>query len=412
MVSDLGTVGGAAIAASRLASGLSASRWTVARFACTHLGAVAGTVGDWSVEPSITRRVVRRVGDIALKPDRDRTLRGPRARRLLAQLLKFHPEVINLHNIHDVGLPVTILRDLARIAPVVWTLHDMWPIGGGCLNALKCTQLQRGCTGDGECPWPFPGDVSPRPAREWRVRAELHSSLDNVAYVAPSRWLARIAQDGVLAGRRVEIIPNGIDDDEFKPVDRLAARESFGLSRDAVVVLFCCAWLDDPLKGLAALTEALENLGASTRNLTLVTVGETTEPWRMAGDNYEHVHVGLVTSTRILRMCYSAADVLALPTRADNLPNTAIEALACGTPCAAFDVGGVGEVVRDGDTGFLATPDSPQALALALERVVCLDESHRLRMARRCREVAQQEYSLRLCAARYSELFWSMTASG
>jgi glycosyltransferase involved in cell wall biosynthesis len=105
-----------------------------------------------------------------------------------------------------------------------------------------------------------------------------------------------------------------------------------------------------------------------------------------------------------LAMHYAAADVFVLPTLADNLPNTVIESLACGTPVVSFDVGGVSDAVRHLETGFLAAPEDTAALAEGI-RTLLADGQLRERLSRRAREVAETEYGAELEAQRFAELY-------
>ena len=106
-----------------------------------------------------------------------------------------------------------------------------------------------------------------------------------------------------------------------------------------------------------------------------------------------------------MRLCYNVADVYALPSLADNLPNTLLEALACGIPCVGFDVGGVGEVIRPGETGFLAPPESSESLAWSIHQVFELSPEAWQGLSQRCREVAETEYNLDQYARRHIDVF-------
>ena len=122
-------------------------------------------------------------------------------------------------------------------------------------------------------------------------------------------------------------------------------------------------------------------------------------------------HVGSVAEEGDLRLLYSAADAFVLPTLADNLPNVLVESIACGTPCIAFDVGGVSEVVRPGATGFLARPNDPSDLAEKITSFVALPRERRFELGSICRDVAETEYSVSLQAERYERVFSSLIAT-
>ena len=93
-----------------------------------------------------------------------------------------------------------------------------------------------------------------------------------------------------------------------------------------------------------------------------------------------------------------------IPSRADNLPNTVLEAISCGTPAVGFEVGGVPDMIRPGETGLLAEPLDPARLAAAV-RTLLEDDDLRGRMSAECRRVAETEYPLARQAERYLDLY-------
>ena len=106
-------------------------------------------------------------------------------------------------------------------------------------------------------------------------------------------------------------------------------------------------------------------------------------------------------------MIYSAADLFVAPTLQDNLPNTILEAISCGVPVVAFNVGGVPEIIRDGVEGRLVPCRDIAALRSAI--YTSLENNDvRLQMGVNARQRALQEYGLQLQASRYLELYNSL----
>jgi len=330
----------------------------------------------------------------------------------LRHLLSFDPlfgncrhfgwaDVINLHNLHGMPFNPLALPRLAARRPLVWTLHDMWAMTGHCGYPPACEGWLAGC---GSCPAPSaypPADPD---------RIELLSRVKNFVYsrarielVTPSRWLAGQARRSPLLGRlRVSAIPNGLDTEVFCPLDRDAARRVLRLPQESRVILAGAFKLGTRRKGMDLLLAALRELrGDRAFRAHLLLFGAGAEP---PGLPIPCTSIGYVENERMLAMLYCAADVFVLPTRADNLPNTLVESIACGTPCVSFRVGGVPEVVREGETGLLAEPEDAEDLARCIHRLLA-DEGARRRMSARCREVAEREYGLDLQAGRYLRLY-------
>jgi glycosyltransferase involved in cell wall biosynthesis len=193
-------------------------------------------------------------------------------------------------------------------------------------------------------------------------------------------------------------IPHGVDSDVFRPTPKAEARRQLGLPEDRPLVLFSASDLNEPRKGLHLLEEALARM-EDPPLLALAGAGEI--PRRV-----ETVWLGSIGDDEVLAQAYSAADVLAVPTVADALTQTAIESIACGTPCVAFDRGGVTDVVTE-ETGYQARFGDVDDLARGLAVVL---EDHD-RYAARCREIAEQEFTVDLQVRRYVELYEQVLAA-
>ena len=259
----------------------------------------------------------------------------------------YDADVVHLHWIGDNFLPI---QQLARIkAPIVWTLHDMWAFTGGCHYARDCERYIVAC---GDCPQlvkPALDDISAR-VNAAKRRAWTETSM---TIVCPSNWLADCAaQSAVLRDKRIEVIANPIDHSAFKPIDKAAARKTFNLPLNKKLILFGAAGgTGDPRKGFTYLRQALQSLPASS-DIELVVFGA-----RQKEDlsvNLPLHQVGALVDSVSLSLLYSACDVYVLPASHENLPNTLMEALSCGTPCVAFATGGVSDLVNHQQNGYLA----------------------------------------------------------
>lgn len=396
IVSDHESRGGAATAATRLAAGLRDLGHAVHRIAAFPDPAAtppADRLGGFGVPHAVAWRVPTWTrGDRVGRP-----IVNERLRRLLADA---QPDAVNLHNLHGafhLGWSAQFLDVAEEHGPTMWTMHDMWSFTGRCAYNGDCPKFVSGC--DADCPTPdeYPALAPSRIAGEWSLRSTMIDSSHRATAVAPSRWLCAQAEAGVWAGRVVRI-PYGLPLDVFTPHPRDAARAELGWPTDDHVVLTSAVDLGDPRKGASVLARALETVSVP---LTLVTMGENT----VAVDN-ANVGVrslGTVSDPRCQALVYSAADVLVHPALADNLPLVVQESIACGTPVVAFDVGGLGDMVRPGRTGWLADRDT-SALADALQEAVT---SRPEGLQEACREVATSEWGLELQAQRYVDLVTS-----
>lgn len=276
---------------------------------------------------------------------------------IAAAINSFAADIVHLNWVGDNFLPI---GEVAKInAPIVWTLHDMWPFTGGCHTAYDCANYQSGC---GNCPQlvnSSPHDIS---ARVNRKKRRAWSNLP-MTIVCPSRWLADCARSSaVFKGNAVDVIGYTFDPAVFKPIDQALARRAFNLPADKRLILFgAIGGTADPHKGFRFLQEALGGMLPDS-NVDLVTFGGEREV--DLGLSLPCHQVGVLQDEISLCLLYSACDVYVLPSLQENLPNTVIEALACGTPCVTFAGSGANDLVRHEQNGYLARlRDSDDLLA-------------------------------------------------
>ena len=314
-------------------------------------------------------------------------------------------DVIHLHwttGFLDLGSFVRWLPDTKR---VVWTIHDMAPLTGGCCYDLGCGKFADRC---GACPQLGSRNESDPTRAAWQRKQRHYSLLDpaRVQIVTPSRWMGTQVQRSPLLSRfHRSVIPNGLDLDVFQPRDRRVAREVFGIPLDARVVLFAAFNMNEFRKASHLMMDALDGMMADT-DIFLLFVGRGG-----AADiqRFPHLHLDSIANDRILSFIYSAADVFVCPSLADNLPNTVMEAIACGTPVVAFAAGGIPELIRPEITGLLADTRDASDLRDAILQLLD-NRAKRLEMSANCRRVAIEDYGVALQARRYQELYEDMLA--
>lgn len=310
-------------------------------------------------------------------------------------------DIVNLHNLHGGYFNFLALPSLTRIVPAVLTLHDMWAFTGHCVYSLDCAKWKRGC---GKCPYPYDYPRLRRDStllehrlKRWAfARSRLH-------VVAISTWIRDLAKESLLGSLPIHYIPNGIDLEAFRPADKIAARRLFGLSADRHVVLYVAHHPDDRRKGFDLLTSAMSKLPPSVSgSCTVLLMGDVTPERTKELPNA--INLGFVADPQRKAQAFAAADVVAVPTRADNLPIVLQESLACGRPAVSFNVGGVPDLVKHEVTGMLARPEATDQFADCL-RAVLEDGEWRDRMGRAARALAESEFSLPTQARRYLALF-------
>ena len=316
----------------------------------------------------------------------------------------------DLIHIHGSSFLVDYRRSLSafgkREQRLVWTLHDMNAFTGGCHYDRDCGRFRRSC---GQCP-ALRSRREADPSRSvWRRKAAGLRKLDpeKTRIVCPSSWLAGLARESSLFSRfEVATIPNSLPIAAAAAPDRAGARRQLGLPAEARIVLFVASSLDVKRKGFHLLEKALSGI-ASLPGLFLAAVGETN---RSSGPGFPHHFFGQVSNPEQMRQLYLAADLLAVPSLQDNLPNTVLEAMAAGLPVVGFDCGGIPEMIRQGMTGFTVPVGDVPALAARIEALLG-DEATLRRLGAEGRRIAEAEYDDRLQADRYFKLYETLLST-
>ncbi len=312
---------------------------------------------------------------------------------------KLNTSDIDLVNLHWVAGGMMSLRDIAKIKkPVVWTLHDMWPFCG----------TEHYGDGDrwvsGYARWNRPNGDSGFDLDRWAWNQKVKLWRNsNFSIVCPSNWMAKNVKQSILFEKNlIKVIPNAIDTSIWRPIDMLTARGILQLSCEKKLVLFGAIGAGaDHRKGFDLLMKSIEILDSRNLNYELVVFGGL-EPERPLPIKRRVHYVGALHDDISLSLLYSAVDVFVIPSRIDNLPNTGIEAQACGTPVVAFDVGGLSDIVQHGVTGYLALENDVIDLAQGIEWVINKSDD-KLRTESRVKAV--DRWSPRVVAKQYYNLY-------
>lgn len=273
-------------------------------------------------------------------------------------------DLIHLHWINQGMLSLKVIRKiLASGKPVVWTMHDMWPCTGICHHARTCTAFHSEC---GACPMIYSQKRKDLSTRIFRQKQRLYAS-GGIHFVTCSHWLEGMAkQSALLANQPVSVIPNPISTTLFHPMKQTEARQKLALPTEGKLILFGSVKLTDKRKGIDYMVEACRLLAkqhpALKEQLALVAVGMHAAELQPLVPFKVH-NMGYVREEHQLAEIYNAADLYVIPSLDENLPNTIMEAMACGTPCVGFPTGGIPEMIDHLRNGYLTKEHSAEQLA-------------------------------------------------
>ena len=274
-------------------------------------------------------------------------------------------DVIHLHWINQGMLALTDIRRIIDSGkPIVWTMHDMWPCTGICHHARQCDKYQQECK---NCPYLLNGG-SPRDLsnKVFLQKKELYNN-SSIVFVTCSQWLKEQAEKSALLDKHTVInIPNPININLFKPRNKQEARTRCNFPADKRIILFGAAKPTDKRKGVDYFIESCNLLVQKHPELKdrigIAIYGKQSEQI-VPLLPFETYDLKYISSEKELVNVYNAIDLYATPSLEENLPNTIMEAMACGVPCVGFNVGGIPEMIDHLHNGYVAEYKSAEDFA-------------------------------------------------
>jgi glycosyltransferase involved in cell wall biosynthesis len=319
--------------------------------------------------------------------------------RLHEELAGF--DVINFHWISGfIDLP-SLFKGLSSQQKVVWTLHDTAAITGACHHFNHCSEYTKEC---GSC---YQLDAEEKVGishQSWLRKKSFYQSLseDQLSFVTPSQWLKDCASASSLTKNITTYhIPNGINPEEFRPldIDLRQSKKCLGISEGKIVLLMI-------QKGEQELYKALETLDSRNRFLVL----EMGAPTRKIHNLVKTINLGNITNLELKRLIYNIADIFVLPSPIDNYPNTLLESFGCATPALASAVGGIPEIVKDQERGWLYDFSSHNGLLQKLEALSDLKDQF-CSLGQKGRQWVVENTTVELQAERYHSLYQELLRS-
>ncbi len=316
---------------------------------------------------------------------------------IVRRINEIKPDIVHLHWIAGGMMRI---EDIAKItAPVVWSLHDMWALTGGCHYDEGCGKFKTKCNC---CPVLGSDKVSDLSSKVFHRKKKVFQRIKNLTIIGLSRWLADCAQKSALfKNRSVVNLPNPIDTDIFASVPKKYAKNILNFRQDKKIILFgAMSGSSDPRKGFKYLSSALQKL--NTEDIELAVFGST-EPCTPPTFKQHVRYLGHLHDDISLRVLYSAADVMIVPSLQEAFGQTASEAMACGTPVVAFGATGLLDIVEHKKTGYLATPFDANDLAQGIDWILHAENYQEL--CKNARNKVLQDFDSKIVAKKYIELY-------
>ncbi|WP_102409283.1 glycosyltransferase [Parabacteroides bouchesdurhonensis] len=317
-------------------------------------------------------------------------------------------DIIHLHWINQGFLSLNDIQKLIAIGkPIVWTLHDLWPATGICHYPDKCIKYRKECY---RCPMMVKYPLWDLAKQTFHHKLKMDFS--RVTFVGCSQWIASKAKESaLLQDANFTSIPNPIDTSVFKTVEKKIAREHFNLPLEKKMILFAAAKLSDTRKGAKYFIEACNILKQyySNGELEIILMGNCPEGLDSLL-SFKVNALGYISDVESIVKAYNCADMFVIPSLEDNLPNTIMEAMACGVPCVGFNTGGIPEMIDHCENGYVADYMDVADLAKGIRWV--LDYKYPCALAENCVTKVQNNYMERIVAGKYIILYENLLQRG
>jgi glycosyltransferase involved in cell wall biosynthesis len=306
-------------------------------------------------------------------------------------------DVIHLHWINQGMLSLSGIRKILKSGkPVVWTMHDIWPATAICHLTLNCRNFTTHCH---NCRLlPGKGSSSDLSTSVWRKKEKMLED-SSIYFVTCSHWLEQEAKaSALLRGQKIVSIPNPIDTHIYRSGDKQTARKNLGLPEDKRLILFVSQRVTNKNKGMDYLIDACRQL----KDYELVILGGHAE--EVVDQLPLKAHpLGYVNDERRIVEIYQAVDVFVLPSLSENLPNTIMEAMACGVPCVGFKVGGIPEEIDHKRNGYVAEYRDSDDLARGIRWI--LSEADYDQLSQEAVRKVAHSYSQQSVAISYLDVY-------
>jgi glycosyltransferase involved in cell wall biosynthesis len=306
-------------------------------------------------------------------------------------------DVIHLHWINQGMLSLSGIRKILKSGkPVVWTMHDIWPATAICHLTLNCRNFTTHCH---NCRLlPGKGSSSDLSTSVWRKKEKMLED-SSIYFVTCSHWLEQEAKaSALLRGQKIVSIPNPIDTHIYRSGDKQTARKNLGLPEDKRLILFVSQRVTNKNKGMDYLIDACRQL----KDYELVILGGHAE--EVVDQLPLKAHpLGYVNDERRIVEIYQAVDVFVLPSLSENLPNTIMEAMACGVPCVGFKVGGIPEEIDHKRNGYVAEYRDSDDLARGIRWI--LSEADYNQLSQEAVRKVAHSYSQQSVAISYLDVY-------
>jgi len=315
---------------------------------------------------------------------------------LNSAIKNFDPDVVHLHWVGNGVMSVSDVANLDR--PIVWTLHDLWPLLGIRHYPEKFAS-EDVVSGVGEY------ISSPNWLSRWVYKQKyLKWYGSNITFVSQCEWSLEIAQRSLIGkGHKHGLIGCPIDSKIFRPRDQYSCRQKMNLNQDEKLILVGASGevsTKNKLKGFKYFFEALRTFPKTIDNcpvrIVIIGANERTPDLPLPITSLGHID-----DSAQLSEIYSAVDILVVPSLMETFGQSISESMSCGTPVVGFDLTSQRDLIEDGLTGYLAK--FPDVDDLSKKMQLCLERAESMRS--NVRSKSEKLWTMEKVISQYVEVY-------
>ncbi len=277
-------------------------------------------------------------------------------------------DIIHLHWINFGFLSLKSIKNLIKLnKPIIWTLHDMWALTGGCFHSRGCDKYMTDCN---DCKYL---------KKRSKIAKKLHHKKiklfqnNNIHPIAISSWSKKNIENAIVFKNKPIVIGNAINTDFFRPENKLQTKLKLELNTDKLHIGFIAFNITNKFKGGKYLFEALSIIEKNNidlyQRIELIAIGRVKDK-TFFPDNLNVHFAGYISNENVMLDYYNAMDLFVLPSLEENLPLVIQEAMACETPVVAYDTGGISDMIEHNQNGYLAKYKDSNDLANGIVKLL------------------------------------------
>lgn len=402
--------GGAAIAALRLHKSLlnqDINSQMIVQGKHTDLSTIIGPANNLKKLINLTRSSLDQLFISSYK-NKSKTLFSPAKlpfSNIVSKINKINPDIVHLHWINGGMMRI---EELSKIkAPIVWSLHDMWPFTGGCHYNEDCNNFKLNC---GNCKILGSGMKKDLSSVVFKRKYKTLKKIDNLTIVGLSNWISEQARaSSLFKNYNVVNIPNLIDINTYYPLNTEFSKEALNLPVNKKIVMFgAMSATSDPRKGFEYIEKAIRLIYDEKTDFAIF--GSTEKKFKKLNESINIHSLGNLQDDLSLKIAYNAADVIIVPSIQENFSNVILESLSCGTPVVAFNIGGNPDMITHKKNGYLVKPYDHFDLAQGVKWVLANSSNNQLQ--KQARKKVKNEFSNFKVTKRYVSLYESILGIG